>query len=222
MMQRYGLLILLIAASKADAFIPLAAQRPATVSTTSSSTSALQMAGFGAGAPKKGGKKGTKKRDIKLKATRQWKQYIALPLSERIRVAVRVVESTAPTGADNDVCWFEVGAVKSKEDAHTEAAVIRHRLVMADHARRMFPLKILAKDKLEWGYSTEQGEDVMEWVVADGKQMGGGDSMDNDDVDKLIGFQGLADPTGFYDSTKEVKDTSIDAGFESIMATRRN
>eukprot|EP00545_Synedropsis_sp_CCMP1620_P007664 CAMPEP_0119013778 /NCGR_PEP_ID=MMETSP1176-20130426/8936_1 /TAXON_ID=265551 /ORGANISM="Synedropsis recta cf, Strain CCMP1620" /LENGTH=226 /DNA_ID=CAMNT_0006966895 /DNA_START=90 /DNA_END=770 /DNA_ORIENTATION=+ len=211
-MQRYELLILLIAAFTADAFMPsLAVPRPATVS-----TSALQMAGFGAAAPKKG--KGTKKKDIKLKPKPQWDRYVGddLKASDSVRVAVRVVESTAPTGADNDVCWFEVGAVKSKENAHTEAAVIRHRLLIADHARRMFPLKILANDKLEWGYSTaeqQEGDDedaVVDWIVA-----GKVEDMP-DDIDKLIGFQGLADPSGFYAFSKGLADTSTTASFNNM------
>ena len=170
----------------------------------------LSMAGFGGGGG--GGASKTKKTKSdnaknnapkKLKPRQQWDRFLGDDLKDAdpVRVAVRVV-----LGKDSSKSkWFEVGAVKSKDNAYTEAAVIRHRMLMADHARRMFPLQILAKDSLEWGYTTAaadykqdgtlaggNNDDTTEWTIA-GKveQM-------PEDIDKMIGFKGLPDPSGFY------------------------
>jgi len=152
-------------------------------------------------------------KDIKLKPKQQWDRYCSddLKASEIVRVAVRVMKPTS-SADDSSPRWFETGTVKSKDNAYTEAAVIRHRVLIAEHSRRMFPLQIRAKDKLEWGYSTMQGElDETEWEVV-GK-------VENipDDINKLIGFQGLADPSGFYISGKT--STMVDntaSGFQSM------
>jgi len=187
----------------------------------------LQMAGFGGGASaKKGGNKKNKNNTINLKVLKpkqQWDRYTsdAMKGFDSIRVAVRVVR-TINSDTTDDGTWLEVGAVKSKENAYTEAAVIRHRVLIADHARRMFPLQVLAKDKVEWGYSTtttarEKEEDVIvEWTVA-----GKVDDMPAD-IDKLIGFQGLPERTGFYapSESKGIGQTSTQADFDTMMTKR--
>mmetsp|Transcript_24206 Transcript_24206/g.28526 ORF Transcript_24206/g.28526 Transcript_24206/m.28526 type:complete len:242 (+) Transcript_24206:5-730(+) len=192
--------------------------------------SSLQMAGFGGASAKKGGtKKNKKELTLKpLKPKQQWDRYTSDAMKEFdcIPVAVRVVRTinSATTTTTNEGTWLEVGAVKSKENAWTEAAVIRHRILIADHARRMFPLQVLAKDKLEWGYSTtatvysttrDEG-DVIEWTV-----VGKVDDIPAD-IDKLIGFQGLPERTGFYapSESKGIGQTSTQADFDTIMTKR--
>jgi len=183
--------------------------------------SSLQMAGFGGASTKKGNKKNKKDVNLKvLKPKQQWDRYTsdALKGFDCIPVAVRVVRTK------HECTWLEVGAIKSKENAYTEAAVIRHRVLIADHARRMFPLQVLAKDKLEWGYSTtttsqittREEEDVVEWTVA-----GKVDNMPGD-IDKLIGFQGLPERTGFYapSESKGLGNTSTQADFDTMMTKR--
>jgi hypothetical protein len=183
-------MILLVAVS-AHAFMTDPAQGLAQRRAFTSTSSSLPMAGFGS-APKKA--KNSKKTDIKLKPKQQWDRYIGdLKGSESVRVGVKIIDRS-DAGAE----WMEVGSVKSKDDAYTEAAVIRHRVLIADHSRRLFPLQIFAKDKLEWGYM--QGE---EWVVAGKVTM-------PDDIDKLIGFEGLPDPSGFYScNTERLVDNSV-------------
>lgn len=213
------LVVVLVAATAAtvtDAFVVVS---PSSASRTSSRTSSsLFMAGFGAAKQKK---------EKKLKPKQQYDRYWDFKSSERVRVAVRVVESSAPA-ADAVVAtaqqqWYEIGAVKSKDNAYTEPAVIRHRALMAEHARRMFPLQILANDVLEWGYTTMQGDDVLDesWVVA---AVVVGDEELPKRLDRLIGFQGLDDPTGFYEAfanVAEMLDHNTVPGFESMMETRR-
>jgi hypothetical protein len=233
-LQRYSsplahIFLLLSVLTTAGAFMPPLAQQQQR-STIAFSSSTLLMAGFGGASPKgKGANKKQKKDTIKkLKPKQQWDRYTNdLSASDRVRVAVRVVESTFPSAAasitdDNEDEWFQVGAVKSKDNAFTEAAVICQRAIMVQHARRMFPLKILANDVLEWGYTTMQGEVFDEcWVAVPSRA----ESPLPDDVDKLIGFLGLADPTGFYAFNKKTEltvESKLAADFESISAQRRN
>mmetsp|Transcript_51366 Transcript_51366/g.60037 ORF Transcript_51366/g.60037 Transcript_51366/m.60037 type:complete len:252 (-) Transcript_51366:87-842(-) len=187
----------------------------------------LQMAGFGGGASaKKGGNKKNKKDTINLKLLKpkqQWDRYTSSAMKgfDSIRVAVRVVR-TINSDTTDEGSWLEVGAVKSKENAYTEAAVIRHRVLIADHARRMFPLQVLAKDKLEWGYSTTAARDEDEDVVVEWTVAGKVDDMPAD-IDKLIGFQGLPEQTGFYARSTESKgigQTGTQADFDTMMAKR--
>lgn len=164
------------------------------------SSGSLQMAGFGASSKK--GKSNQKDRSSttakkKIKPRQQWDNFISddLKTSDSVRVAVRVVSSSSP---DN---WFEAGAIKSKDNAYTEASVIRHRMLIADHAKRLYPLQILPNDKLEWGYSysksdIEESDSVCEWKIA------GKVEVMPDDIDKMIGFKGLPDPSGFYSSSQ--------------------
>jgi hypothetical protein len=204
MMMRYGLMILLVAVSTHGFMTgpaPGVAQRR--VSATFSSSS-LPMAGFGA--------KDSKKKDAKLKPKQQWDRYTSADLkgSEIFRAGVKIIDRS--DAGEAGVEWMQAGWVRSKGDAYTEAAVIRQKALIADHARRIYPLQIFVKDKLEWGYM--QGE---EWLVADKGDM-------PDDIEKLVGFRGLPDPTGFYSSSKEkvFDNSALDGGFDSIMKTRTN
>jgi hypothetical protein len=203
MTQYYGLMIILVAVSTTDAFttdpVQGLGQRRAFL-TTSSRTSSLPMAGFG---------KGSEKKETKLKPKQMWDRYTGddLKASKIVRVGVHVVDDEAGV-----IEWMEIGTVKSKDDAYTEIAVIRQKALIADHARRMFPLQIFAKDTLEWGYM--QGE---EWSVA-------GKAAMPDDIEKLIGFQGLPEPTGFYNFNKAtvIDNSALDGGFDSLMKKRTN
>jgi hypothetical protein len=188
MMQQCVLLFLLVAST--DAFMigsgaSLVQRRG--LATTFSSTSSLQMSGFGA-APKKS--------DSKLKPKQQWGRYTALKISERISVAVRVVDSTS----DGETEWLQVGTVRSKDNAYTEAAVVRQRLLITEHSRRVYPTRILAKDTLEWAYLNEKDE----YVVVGKVEMPA-------DIEKMIGFVGLPETSGFYMRPSEVdREQSLD------------
>jgi hypothetical protein len=200
-------------------------------STTSSSSpsSSLSMAGFGAAPSGSNSKKDSKKtKAAKLKPKQQWDRYGELKNSEKVRVAVRVIGSAQPASpstmeandvdVDGDVDvdaklkWLEVGSVKSKNDAYTEAAIIRHRLLIAEHARRVFPLQVSAKDKdkLEWAYFNGEDEEwVMLVVLASSNNM-------PDDIEKMSGFEGLPDPSGFYTrSTETLADNSV-KGYDNM------
>lgn len=155
------------------------------------------MAGFGASSSSKGtaAKKqdsGKKKALSKLKPKKQWDRYVSdgLKTADSVRVAVRVLER----GPDK---WFASGEIKSKDNAYTEAAVVRHRALIGEHARRMFPAEVLAIDELEFGYTTDTEDDAAgcEWKI-----VGKVESMPAD-IDKMIGFRGFPDLTGFYSSS---------------------
>mmetsp|Transcript_22350 Transcript_22350/g.48475 ORF Transcript_22350/g.48475 Transcript_22350/m.48475 type:complete len:227 (+) Transcript_22350:119-799(+) len=151
------------------------------------------MAGFGASSSKgKASKKDSGKKASKLKPKKQWDRYTSedLKSADSIRVAVRVVDR-------GPAKWFSSGEIKSKDNAYTEAAVIRHRALIADHARRMFPAEVLALDKLDYGYTTDTNDDIeeCEWkITAKVEDMPA-------DIDKMIGFRGFPDLTGFYSSS---------------------
>lgn len=150
------------------------------------------MAGFGASSSKgKKGKKDSNKKSTKLKPKKQWDRYMSedLKSADALRVAVRVGAVEAK--------WFSVGEIKSEDNAYTEAAVIRHRALIGDHARRMFPAEVLAIDNLDYGYTTDTNENTekCEWKV-----VGKVEAMP-EDIDKMIGFRGFPDLTGFYSSS---------------------
>ena len=177
-------------------------------STVSSSTS-IGMAGFG-GASSSSSKKKKKKTSTEsskkpLKPRKQWGLFLGDDLkdADTIRVAVR------PLSGIGKNKWFEVGAVKSKDNSHTDAAVIRHRSLINDHARRMFPTQILASDKLEYGYTAaddgDSNDDASEedWtLLSKVEQM-------PENIDAIIGFKGNPDPSGFYAFTE---GTGLKAG----------
>eukprot|EP00560_Eucampia_antarctica_P001139 CAMPEP_0197831902 /NCGR_PEP_ID=MMETSP1437-20131217/12663_1 /TAXON_ID=49252 ORGANISM="Eucampia antarctica, Strain CCMP1452" /NCGR_SAMPLE_ID=MMETSP1437 /ASSEMBLY_ACC=CAM_ASM_001096 /LENGTH=153 /DNA_ID=CAMNT_0043435027 /DNA_START=217 /DNA_END=678 /DNA_ORIENTATION=+ len=140
------------------------------------------MAGFG-----KSDNKKTSSSPKKLKPKAQWDKYCQLKKSTGVNVAVRVV-------GKSDAEWLTVGRVKSNNDEFTAEAVALQRALIAEHSKRLLPLKVAAKDLLEWAYCNEGSE---EWVSVDPKD----DSLNLSvkDVDKKIGFEGEADPaSGFY------------------------
>ena len=207
----FRLLLLLVVSSLAsfptDALMvaPLG-QRHA--STVSSSTS-IGMAGYG-GASSSSSKKKKKKTSTEsskkpLKPRKQWGLFLGDDLkdADTIRVAVR------PLSGIGKNKWFEVGAVKSKDNAHTDAAVIRHRSLINDHARRMFPTQILANDKLEYGYTAaddgDSNDDASEedWTLLTKVEQ------IPENIDTIIGFKGNPDPSGFYAFTE---GTGLKAG----------
>ena len=65
--------------------------------------------------------------------------------------------------------------------------------MLLQHARRLFPLQVSEKDKVEWAYW--EGDDDGSWIVVDKSVLEGAP----DGIDKQIGFEGRPDPTtGFY------------------------
>lgn len=192
-----GLLLGLIHIALTDAFF-VSPQHLKLTTQQQQRTPALPtlMAGFGAASSSssssskgKNKKKDGSKKSTKLKPKKQWDRYMSegLKSADAIQVAVRVVGSKK---------WLSVGEIKSKDNAHTDAAVIRHRALIGDHGRRMFPAEVLAIDKLEYGYATtNSSDDDHEWTVVEK-----GEAMP-DDIDKMIGFRGFPDLTGFYSSS---------------------
>ena len=150
------------------------------------------MAGFGSTSPSPSkGKKGSKKATNKLKPKKQWDRFMSedLKSSDAIRVAVRVVDGST---------WYEVGEIKTKDNAHTEAGVIKHRTLISDHARRMFPAEMAkVTNNLEYGYTTtdDVNDSIAEWTIVNKIE-----DMPTT-IDKMIGFRGYPDLTGFYSSS---------------------
>ncbi|KAG7368017.1 hypothetical protein IV203_030760 [Nitzschia inconspicua] len=152
-------------------------------SRSTQSFSRLFGGGFGGGDDKNTTKK---KKEIKLKPKQQWDRYLSFKTEPKIRVAVRVVE-------DESDEWLEVGRVKTKEMQYTEMAVARQRAIIAEHAKRLYPLQISNKKTLEWGYYQEQDE---VWKIVDKSVL---DTEEVEGLEKMIGFEGRPDPsTGFY------------------------
>jgi hypothetical protein len=133
------------------------------------------MAGFGGNdAPK---------RETKLKPKQQWDRYLSLKKDEKISVAVRATDTEE---------WLEVGNVKSKANEFSDIAVARQRALIADHARRLFPLKVSPKDKVEWALKEGKDWKIVDKAVLEGSELPSG-------IEKLIGFEGKPDPgTGYY------------------------
>ena len=78
-------------------------------------------------------------------------------------------------------------------------------LPFAKHARRLFPLQVSQKDKIEWAYWDAEGDD---WILVD-KDVLSGDVPAN--LEKIIGFEGRPDPaTGFYCMYNEGKLVNSD------------
>mmetsp|Transcript_15494 Transcript_15494/g.26242 ORF Transcript_15494/g.26242 Transcript_15494/m.26242 type:complete len:223 (-) Transcript_15494:57-725(-) len=143
----------------------------------------LQMAGFGGGGDDK------KKKKTKLKPKQQWDRYCNMKKEKRVRVAVRVLGDGEETPGD----WLEVGRVRSKDSAFTRMAVVRQKAIIADHARRLFPLQVKPKDNIEWAFWQEEPEEI--WVVVENSALDGAPS----GLEKQIGFEGRPDPaSGFY------------------------
>jgi len=167
----------------------------------------LSLAGFGGAAKsssssKKGNKKktggggGASATPLKLKPKAQWTKFKSLTNESSVTVAMRVV---AKEGSDDVGQWFDVGMIKSEGDEFTEVAVALQKGIITEHARRLHPLQFLPKDKFEWGYassSSDDSTDTVDWILLDVKQM----TPPPPGVEKKIGFQGNADPSGFYKS----------------------
>lgn len=141
----------------------------------------LRAGGFGGDA---GGKKNPKKL-AKLKPKAQWDRFLGMKGSNRVRVAVRT------TNTDENE-WLQVGHIKSVNDEFTALAVARQRALIAEHAKRLFPLQVSIKDTVQWAYW-----DNDDWVTVDKSVLDESDIPT--DLEKLIGFEGRPDPSsGFY------------------------
>jgi hypothetical protein len=93
------------------------------IAAPAASTTFLEMAagGFGGG----GDDKSKKKKETKLKPKQQWDRFADLKKENKIRVAVKVVDSDSGE-------WLEVGFVRSAENAHTDYAVARQRSLIIE------------------------------------------------------------------------------------------
>jgi hypothetical protein len=93
---------------------------------------------------------------------------------------------------DGEGDWLEVGKVRSQNDEYTLIAIARQRALIADHAKRLYPVKIPAHSVLTWGYKEDDS-----WVAVD-------KSVDDDEsipkgIEKEFGFEGISDKaSGFY------------------------
>jgi hypothetical protein len=90
-----------------------------TIAAPASTTTSLEMAGFGAD------DKSKKKKETKLKPKQQWDRFGDLKKEDKIRVAVKVVDSDSGD-------WLEVGFVRSAENAYTDFAVARQRSLIIE------------------------------------------------------------------------------------------
>lgn len=154
--------------------------------TSPQSKTQLSMAGFGGGGgSSKKNKKGASL--PKLKAKTQWDRYADLKKSQKIVVGVKI------SGEEE---WLEVGKVRSENDEHTLVAIARQRALIADHAKRLYPVKVPANAVLEWGYfvvGEEGGENS--WVLVD--KASGADAPKG--IEKKFGFEGISDKaSGYY------------------------
>jgi hypothetical protein len=147
-----------------------------------SSKTVTYMAGFGTEKSK------ASKAPPKLKPKTQWDRYTDLKKSTSIPVAVRVIRQDGDHITYSE--WMKVGQVKSDEDQFTEMAVLAQRALLADHAKRLYPLQVLGKEKVEWAFM-DKGEWM--WVQKDA-------SMEiPPGIERKIGFEGTPDPSsGFY------------------------
>ena len=195
-----GLLLLGLHSSSVitSAFV-IPSQNPVVVSIGKQQYTTFLMAGFGSKTSSTSKGKNKKATTNKLKPKKQWDRFMSedLSSSDAIRAGVRVIDTST---------WYEVGEIKTKNNQHTDAGVIKHRTLILDHARRMFPAEMakVVANNVEYGYvTTTDGDD--EWTIANKI-----DDMPTD-IDKLIGFRGYPDLTGFYSSSgKAAFDTNQD------------
>jgi hypothetical protein len=173
------------------------------------SVSSALFAGFGkqtAGSNNKNNKKGKKTTSsttatttttAALKPKSQWDRFMALKQSTAVKVGVRVVVDTASSSSTDrqeggSAAWMEVGRVRAQEDTLDGqiAALVAQRGLVAEHAKRLFPLQISIKDRVEWGFQSESNE----WVAVNVKDV----NVESIDA-KTIGFEGRPDPaSGYY------------------------
>jgi hypothetical protein len=169
--------LLIAAKNECNAFVPTRVSLSFHSVTQTQSFPPL-FAGFGKSETSKKASSAT------LKPKSQWDRFRDLKQSTAIRVAVRKI----------DGAWMEVGRIKAKEDTLEAqiAALTVQRALIAEHAKRLFPLQILNKDKIEWGYSLSSDDN--DFVAVNVKQV----TVDGVDL-KSIGFEGTPDPvTGYY------------------------
>ena len=177
-----------------------------------------------------------------LKPKSQWDRFRDLKQCTAIKVAVRVLppnnhqdaasddantvgetndatltttsQGTAVTTENNRGEWMPVGRVRALNDTLEGqiSALVLQRGLIAEHAKRLYPLKILAKDRVEWGYQIqssvnngsstgeeeEQGQES--WTAVNVKKVMSDDSTNALQLDvKNIGFEGIPDPaSGYY------------------------
>lgn len=152
------------------------------------------MAGFGGGGGGMGGNKNKKNKKkaapATLKPKKQWDRYAGYKSATLYKVGVRVVNDKE----DNE--WLETGKVKTKNDeVAVDMAVMVQRGIIAEHSKRLYPLKVLPKDKVEWGYSAVVKPEQGDWTLIgkdDVKDIPAG-------TEKIIGFEGKPDSaSGFY------------------------
>uniref|UniRef100_A0A7S1YEK3 Uncharacterized protein n=1 Tax=Grammatophora oceanica TaxID=210454 RepID=A0A7S1YEK3_9STRA len=137
----------------------------------------LSMAG-GFGTPSK---KGGSDR-AKVRPKQQWDRYKKMKKDKLVRVAVRV---------DGQGDWLEVGRVKSQGSEYTEFALAVQKSLIIEHSRRLYPLQVSRKAKLECAYFETESED---WKVLEKKAVDAPDG-----IIKMVGFEGRPDPaSGFY------------------------
>jgi hypothetical protein len=100
------------------------------------SVTSLSMAGFGGGDGGKA-KKGKSKKAATagLKPKAQWDRYLDLKKETAVSVAIRILDSEAEE-------WLEVGNIKSIGGEYNELAVAKQRALIAEHAKRLYPLKV--------------------------------------------------------------------------------
>lgn len=72
--------------------------------------------------------------------------------------------------------------------------LIRQRSLIADHAKRLYPVQIPMNSVLEWGFLEGDGDDGT-WVAVDKSS---GDNAPKG-IEKKFGFEGISDKaSGFY------------------------
>mmetsp|Transcript_17987 Transcript_17987/g.41467 ORF Transcript_17987/g.41467 Transcript_17987/m.41467 type:complete len:217 (+) Transcript_17987:195-845(+) len=156
------------------------------------STTSLYGGGFGGGGTSKKSGTGKKKKkntnkETKLKPKQQWDRYSDFKREPKVQVGVRIKN-------DESDEWLEVGRVKSKDSQFTEAAVFRQRAIIAEHAKRLYPLQLSSKPDIEWGY-LKGDNDSGEWKIVDKTCLT--DAVEG--LEKMVGFEGRPDPaSGFY------------------------
>jgi len=158
-------------------------------------------AGFGGGAASS-----KKKQETKLKPKQQWDRYVDLKQEERVAVGVQI------DGTDE---WLDCGWVKSQGSKYTSDAVFKQRVLIAEHAKRLFPVQLSTKKQLQWGHYSGNDDEEGEWTVVDKSCI---DAANEVNV-KSIGFLGVPDPsTGFYCNYEGGRITNANSGSGSPIA----
>jgi hypothetical protein len=205
MMLMVSLLAMMLANLRVSAFAPSSIGFAAVKNIVENnnmrrSAGTLYMAGFGAAASSSSSSGDSAS---KLKPKGQWDRYLDLKQATSHTVGVKAASAEE---SDNDGDWLVVGQVRCRDETLLTAAVARQRGLIADHAKRLFPLKVTPQIKLAWGYFQTTGDVATpvdggavsgKWVVVDPKAA---DAVAGQkDFDKSIGYEGTPDPsTGYY------------------------